>query len=195
MPLNTDTITIRQIVHDSQGWNSVQVGEMTDLWLKRLWDYLSLNVNLFHLDLYLCMSNRVGVFALNCSLATLGSSSTSSYFPLGLSSKKGPYFLERAPKQYKSRRAFQEKKYCHVLKNKTKHTYFVWNAQSYSAHVVQANPSVLYKLQKSLPVASTGLGKLSFFESVVLSPRTVFIVVPEKNVCQQQSFHVHSVQQ
>ena len=35
MPLNTITITTQQIVHDTQGWNSVQVGEMTDLWLER----------------------------------------------------------------------------------------------------------------------------------------------------------------
>lgn len=34
MPLNTITITIQQVVHGSQGWDCVQVGEMTDLWLK-----------------------------------------------------------------------------------------------------------------------------------------------------------------
>lgn len=50
-------------------------------------------------------------------------------------------------------------------KNKTKHTYFVSNAQSHSARGVQASPSVLYKLQKSFPVASTGHGKLSFWVS------------------------------
>lgn len=78
-------------------------------------------------------------------------------------------FLERAlKKNTKSRRAgsFREKNtYRHLLKNKTKHTYFVSNAQSHSARVVQESLSVLYKLQKSLPVASTGHGNLSFWVS------------------------------
>lgn len=47
---------------------------------------------------------------------------------------------------------------------------------------------------KSVPVASTG-HRNPLFESVVSSPQTVFIVVPEENVCQQQSFYVLSVQQ
>lgn len=52
MPLNTITITIQQIVQNSQGWNSVQVGEMTDLWLKKVRDYL-LHVDLFNLNVFI----------------------------------------------------------------------------------------------------------------------------------------------
>lgn len=87
MPLNTITITIQQVVHNTQGWDSVQVGEMTDLWLK-VRDYFSIESG--------CIdnSNRVGVFALDCSSATLCSSSTSSYYLLRLSSKEGHVLRE-----------------------------------------------------------------------------------------------------
>lgn len=158
MPLNTITRTTRQIVHDTRGWNSVQVGEMTDLWLKRLWDYVSFNSCPFKIKQSWCF----------CSLLFFGHFGFlfNFIFISWIIIQKGPCLFEESPKPYKSRRAWsfprKKKKFCQFLKNKTKHTYFVLNAQSNPAHVVQASPSVLYKLQKSLPVASTGHGKLSF---------------------------------
>lgn len=51
--------------------------------------------------------------------------------------------------------------------------------QSYPTHVVQASPSVLYKLQKSLSLWPA-LGMDFFLSQWFQTPRTVFIVVPEK---------------
>lgn len=48
MPLNTITITIQQVVHNTRGWDSVQVGEMTDLWLK-VRDYFSIESGCIHM--------------------------------------------------------------------------------------------------------------------------------------------------
>lgn len=70
--------------------------------------------------------------------------------------------LKKAPKiTNQGELDHSKQKYCHLLKNKTKHTILrlKW------AHLVQVSPSVLYRLQMSRPVASTGHGKLSFWVS------------------------------
>ena len=41
------TITIKQVVHNTEGWNSVQVGERADLWLKRVEFSLPLNASTY----------------------------------------------------------------------------------------------------------------------------------------------------
>lgn len=60
----------------------------------------------------------------------------------------------------------------------------------FARHMLRkASPSVLYKLKKKSLSLWPALGMENcLFESVVSSPRTVFIVVPENNICRQQSF-------
>lgn len=99
MPLNTITITIQQIVHDTQGWNSVQVGEMTRLWLKRFEITFPFNADSFCLN----VEFKVGVVALDCSSAALGSAS--SYFLVGISSAEVCLFGE-PQKKYKIKESF-----------------------------------------------------------------------------------------
>lgn len=72
--------------------------------LERWWlifgsiDYeITFRVVLFDLNLELYHLSRVGVFALNCSLATLCSSSTSSYCPLWLWSEEVRDLFWREP--------------------------------------------------------------------------------------------------
>lgn len=111
MPLNTITITIQQIVHDTQGWNSVQVGEMTRLWIQRFQITFPFDVDSFRLN----VEFKVGVVALDCSSAALGSAS--SYFLVGMSSaSRGLSFWRAPPKKYKIKESFV------FPQNKTKNT-------------------------------------------------------------------------
>lgn len=167
MPLNTITITRQQIVHDTRGWNSVQVGKMTLLWLKRFEITLPFNAYLLLL-LFFFFKFKIGRVALDCF------SATSSYFVVAMSPKHGFPFWRA---QTKTNWGQLEKK----------NTVIFWrNETKYKSQML------LSTCCASESICTLPASKVSpcgqhwawiFWVSGLHPPQTVFIVVSDKNSC------------
>lgn len=181
MSLSNNTTKCTQ----QSGWSRVHVGEMADLWLM-VRDYYS--TGWIHLQ----SSNRVDVFAFDCSSATFFLIDAFIFSVRGIVQN---VFGEKAPQirnqgklclsRGKILSPFEKGAEAHTLSQTLR----------VPQHARRERVHLCFASLRSLSLWPAQGMQNCLFESVVSSPRTVFIVLPEKYVCQLQSSHVLSVQQ